>query len=106
MGGIGLLRVTGRPGGVGMAAIILRRRRPSRSHDLTVLCRESALKLEEELLEVISELTPYYSVARYPNAGLERPWENISKETAKRLLKGAQRTVEAIGKEAGLEKIG
>jgi HEPN domain-containing protein len=45
-------------------------------------------------------------MARYPNAGLERPWENISNETAERLLKGAQRAVEAIGKAAGLESNG
>jgi len=58
--------------------------------------------LQRELKVKVSELSPYYTVASYPNAGLTRPWEGISKGTAGRLVEAAERLVRLIGEEAGL----
>lgn len=80
------------------AIVALRRERPPRTHDLTELYRASGLELGEDSI-ALSELTPYYTVARYPNAGLERPWEGISRELASRLLEAAKRIVEVVGEE-------
>jgi len=59
--------------------------------------------IDLEEAAALSELTPYYSVARYPNAGLERPWEGISRELASRLLEAAERIVERVGEEMGID---
>jgi HEPN domain-containing protein len=52
---------------------------------------------------IIAELSPYYTISRYPNAGLERPWEGIEEETARRLVKKAEEVVKRIGIELGFE---
>lgn len=59
--------------------------------------------MREELVLCLSELTPYYSAARYPNAGLERPWENIAYKTAVRLVECAKMIVEEAGRSAGFK---
>ncbi len=82
------------------AAIMVKRREvPPRTHDLVELARLSALRFDEESLASIAELSPYYSVSRYPNAGLRRPWEGISRRTARRLVDEARRVVERVGLE-------
>jgi len=68
------------------AHIVLKHERPPRTHDLVELRRGLEVRLSEDLVEALSELTPYYSVARYPNAGLEKPWLGISKSLARRLV--------------------
>ncbi len=55
-------------------------------------------------MEALSELTPYYSVARYPNVGLEKPWLGISKSLAERLVEASKRIVEEVGIHAGLRR--
>jgi HEPN domain-containing protein len=84
------------------AYIVLKRERPSRTHDLVELYRNLGVELSEDLLEALSELTPYYSVSRYPNAGLEKPWLGISKSLAKRLVEASKRIVKDVGVHANL----
>ncbi len=84
------------------AHIVLKRERPPRTHDLVELYRNLGVRLSEHLEEALSELTPYYSVARYPNAGLEKPWLGISNSLAKRLVEAAKRIVEEVGFSANL----
>lgn len=84
------------------AFIILKRDRPPRTHDLVRLINELGIELPEDLRVGISELSPYYVIARYPNAGLERPWEHIDKELARRLLAMAEEVVKSIGRTTGL----
>lgn len=79
------------------AFMILRRERPPRTHDLVRLSNELGLTLPKELEIGLSELSPYYVVARYPNAGLERPWENIDKRLAEKLVSIAGEVVKEIG---------
>lgn len=83
------------------AFIVLKKARPPRTHDLVRLLSELGLELPSELRTGISELSPYYVIARYPNAGLERPWENIDKALAERLLTIAKEVVEYVGRAAG-----
>lgn len=86
------------------AGIMIRsKKRPSRTHDLTELLDESKMSLGREFRDALSELTPYYSSSRYPNAGLERPWESISLGLASRLVTAARQVVEEFGKELGLK---
>jgi len=85
------------------AHIAMRRSRPPRTHDLTRLLSELGLDLPEDLRVGVSELTPYYTVARYPNAGFERPWESIERSVAERLVKVAEEVVDYVGRRAGLK---
>ncbi len=85
------------------AIMVLKRARPPRTHDLTRLLAELDIEIPRELATAVSELSPYYTAARYPNAGLERPWEAISRETAERLVGAARRVVELVGRIASFE---
>jgi len=75
--------------------------RPPRTNDLTQLAKTAGIALDHELLSSVGELSPYYSVARYPNAGLKRPWESITRTTAERLVEAARRVVEKVGLDLG-----
>lgn len=86
------------------AIIVLKRRSPLKTHDLSRLLSESNVKVNDEVRVGISELTPYYTIARYPNAGLERPWESIEKSTAERLVNIADKVVRNVGKVLSFEK--
>lgn len=81
------------------AYIILKRKRGPKTHDLTRLA--SVFDFLADFKPIISELSPYYTVARYPNAAFERPWEAISEETAKRLVEAAEEVVRRVGVELG-----
>jgi len=70
-----------------VAHIILKRKMGPKTHDLTRLA--SVLDFLADFKPIISELSTYYTIARYPNAAFERPWEAISEETAKRLIEAA-----------------
>ena len=83
------------------AFIALRRERPPKTHDLIRLLNELGIELPEDLKIGVTELTPYYTIARYPNAGLERPWEGISRATAERLLKVVEEVVKHVGELLG-----
>ncbi|MEM0453008.1 MAG: HEPN domain-containing protein [Nitrososphaerota archaeon] len=84
------------------AFMVLKRDRPPKTHDLVRLLGELGLELSEDLKIGISELSPYYVLARYPNAGLERPWESIDKALAERLVTVAEDVVRIVGRIAGL----
>jgi len=84
------------------AYLVLKRRAPPKTHDLTRLARELGLELPRDVAAGLAELTPYYTIARYPNAGLERPWESIEESTAERLLRIAEEVVRIAGEKAGL----
>lgn len=81
------------------AYIILKRRRGPKTHDLTRLA--SPFDFLADYKPTISELSPYYTVARYPNAAFERPWEAISEENAKRLVEAVGEVVKRVGAELG-----
>ena len=84
--------------------IVLKRARPPKTHDLVRLLSELGLDIPNELRVGISELSPYYTIARYPNAGLERPWESIDRATAERLIKIAEEVVKLLGELSGFRK--
>ena len=86
------------------AYIVLKRSRPPRTHDLVRLVAELNVSVPKEIKVGISELSPYYTVARYPNAGLERPWRSIDRDTAERLVGIAEKAVKIIGELTGLRK--
>lgn len=69
-----------------------------RTHDLVVLYRglEHVVQLPSEVVELLPEVSQYYTTARYPNAGLEVPSESISRTQASRALEVARAVVSAI----------
>ena len=85
------------------AIIVLRRETPPKTHDLTRLLSILGLELPEDLRIGVLELSPFYTVARYPNAGLEKPWESIDRALATKLLKIAEGVAEYLGRIAGFE---
>ena len=88
------------------AYIVLKRRLPPETNDLTRLLSELELPLPESLRVGVSELTPYYTVSRYPNAGLERPWEGIERSTAEKFVELAEEVVKKVGEVLGFGEVG
>jgi len=74
------------------------KRRPSHLHDLTMLYHQvkGHLKLPNEIADNLGELSAYYALARYPNAGLTRPSIGISRLQAERTIATARRVLEKI----------
>jgi len=74
------------------------KKRPSHTHDLTKLYSEAKgkLKLPYETTEHLGELSSYYTLARYPNAGLTRPSIGISKTQTERAINTAQKVLDAV----------
>ena len=70
--------------------------RPPRTRNLVELASIAAMELGEHELEALAELTPYYVVARYPNAGLRRPWREIRRGTAERFVRLAEKLVARV----------
>ena len=70
-----------------------------RGHDLVKLYRtlkeHATLNLSEAKL---SRLSAYYTQARYPNAGVERPSEEIAEEQALEAIDTAEETLNEIRK--------
>jgi HEPN domain-containing protein len=81
--------------------IAKQRERPPKTHDLVELLQHAGIQLDKRIETVLAELSPYYSVARYPNAGLRRPWERINRETAVRMVEAAKSLVKAVGEKLG-----
>jgi len=77
----------------------LLRRRPPRTHDLTMLYEElrDILNLPSEVIEILPEVSQYYVTARYPNAGVKRPSISFSKTQSIRALEVAQTVIEKVG---------
>lgn len=67
-------------------------------HDLTILYSEAKDKLElpYDVIEHLGELSSYYTLARYPNAGLTRPSVGISRTQAERSITLAENVLEAV----------
>ena len=76
--------------------IAFRRVRPPRSHDLVELLNIAGIELDPSDIDALTELSPYYTVARYPNAGLRKPWREITASTASRFIALAERIVNRI----------
>ena len=74
------------------------KRRPTHLHDLTMLYHEvrSRLKLPREIADNLGELSAYYALARYPNAGLTRPSIGISRLQAERAIATARKVLERV----------
>lgn len=73
-----------------------KRARPPKTHDLVELLTIAGVRLEASEEELLSELSPYYVISRYPNAGLRKPWREIAQGTAQRLLRVAEAVVGRI----------
>lgn len=50
-----------------------RRVRPPKTYDLVELLAITGLQVELINMDSLSELSPYYIISRYPNAGLRKP---------------------------------
>jgi len=74
------------------------RRRPSHVHDLTRLYAEvkDRLKLPNDVIQRLGELSSYYTIARYPNAGLMRPSIGISRTQAEEAIALAEKVIGCI----------
>jgi len=74
------------------------RKRPLHTHDLTKLYSEikGKLKLPYEVTEYLGELSSYYTLARYPNAGLTSPSVGISKTQTERAIAIAEKILRAV----------
>ncbi len=75
--------------------IFLLNRLYPRTHDLTVLLDgiKDRLQVPKWIIDRLPEVSQYYIVARYPNAGLEVPSESISREQALRALEVAEEVI-------------
>ena len=77
-----------------------------KTHDLTMLYSEvkEHLRLPDDVVELLPEVSQYYVTARYPSAGLEVPSESVSRVQALRALEVAKKVVEAV--ENGVREAG
>ncbi len=70
-----------------------------RSHDLVKLYREIKTLVDLGLSESsLARLSMYYTVARYPNAGVERPSQEISKDQAKEAIEITRAVIDAVSR--------
>ncbi len=70
-----------------------------RGHDLVKLYRMIREALDIELSETsLAKLSAFYTQARYPNAGLERPSEEITKEMAEEAVSIARAVIDEVSK--------
>jgi len=75
-----------------------KRRRASHVYDLTRLYAEveEELVLPTEVTQKLGELSSYYTMARYPNAGLNRPSTGIGRAQAEEAIALAEKVVMCI----------
>lgn len=70
-----------------------------RGHDLVRLYRRVKNFMGTPLSEgALARLSMYYTIARYPNAGIERPSEEILKEHAEEALSTARVVLDEVAK--------
>lgn len=70
-----------------------------RGHDLVKLYRRVKDSIAVSLSEAsLARLSTYYTLARYPNAGMERPSEEILKEHAEEAISIARGALDEIAK--------
>jgi len=73
-----------------------------RGHDLVKLYRRVRELVKLELSEgSLARLSAYYTQARYPNAGIERPSEEITREQADEAVAVARGVVDEVSKVIG-----
>lgn len=79
------------------------RKRPSRVHDLTVLYAEvkESLELPKDVIQRLGVLSSYYTIARYPNAGLRKPSVGITTTQAEEAIALAEGVVGRVEDELG-----
>jgi len=70
-----------------------------RGHDLVKLYSmvKSIVRIELDMKSLVV-LSTYYTQARYPNAGLERPSREITREQAKEAYETAERIISEVSK--------
>lgn len=80
------------------ACLLSLRKKPPRVHDLTKLYSEikEKMTLPEDVVENLGELSSYYSLTRYPNAGLTRPSIGISESQAERAVNVAKKIHDGV----------
>ncbi len=70
-----------------------------RGHDLVRIYRRLREVVDLELSEsLLSRLSGYYTQARYPNAGIERPSEEITREQALEAVSTAGGVIDEVSK--------
>lgn len=70
-----------------------------RGHDLVRLYRRVRGSASVPLSEgALARLSTYYTIARYPNAGIERPSEEILREHAEEALSTARGVLDEVAK--------
>jgi len=71
------------------------RKRPSHVHDLTALYAEvkENLELPNIVVQGLGMLSSYYTIARYPNAGLTRPSIGIARTQAEDAIAIAEKVI-------------
>ncbi len=71
---------------------------PPHVHDLVVLYEHvrNILRLHDNIIERLPEVSQYYVTARYPNAGLRRPSISFSKMQAENALEVARYVVRKV----------
>jgi HEPN domain-containing protein len=77
------------------------RKRPIHSHDLTALHRQTRgrLKMPASTTNGLAELSAYYTGARYPNSGLNRPSLSITAMQARRAMRTARGVLAVVKRE-------
>ena len=86
--------------------IMLLKKRPIKTHKLTRLYKplEKKLSLEEELIDFLSLISPYYFITRYPDITMGLPGEVITKSFADECLKKTRRVFECSQRFISREK--
>lgn len=74
----------------------VKRVRPPKTHDLVELLSIAGLQVDSSDAETIAELSPYYTISRYPNAGLRKPWREIPRSVAQKYVAVAERVVSKV----------
>lgn len=71
----------------------------ARGHDLVKLYRKVKESIAIQLNEgSLARLSAYYTIARYPNAGVERPSEEIVREHADEAVSIAREVLDEVSK--------
>ncbi len=82
------------------ALILQAKHKYMRTHDLTRLYDEisDVIKLSDEEVAILSDISQYYVTTRYPNAGIEIPSRSFTERQAKRAYELALKVFELINK--------
>ncbi len=83
------------------ALFIKKKKRAEFTHDLTELAEK--LNAPEDIYEAAAELSPDYTITRYPNAANAVPAKLYTRKSAEIHLKCGEEVIEWVRKELGLE---